>query len=275
MSTMIATDLEEFYGSRYDESLRLSSSIKGQLELARVRELVIRHLPTAATKVADIGGGTGVHAQWLRADGYEVDLIDPISRHVEAARACGLRARLGDARDLPWNEDQFDAALMAGPLYHLTDPGDRRAALGEAARVVRPGGLVAAVAFNRHANLLGATLANQFLDRRPIIDDIEATGSSYRNDRVPSATYYHALTELTDELSSAGLTDVVVLGLTGPGGWLSIVIDAHFPDPAHWPRTLTGQGPLETALAGARAADEHPELVPASTLWLAVGTVAS
>lgn len=84
----------------------------------------------------------------------------------------------------PWNANQFDAALMAGPLYHLTDPDDRSLALREAARVVRPGGLVAAVAFNRHANLLGATLANQLLDRRLIIDDIEAAGSSYRNDRV-------------------------------------------------------------------------------------------
>jgi SAM-dependent methyltransferase len=173
------------------------------------------------------------------------------------------------------NTDQFDAALMAGPLYHLTDPDDRRVALREAARVVRPGGLVAAVAFNRHANLLGATLANQFLARRPIIDDIEATGFSYRHDRVSATTFYHTLTELTDELSSAGLDHVEVCGLTGPGGWLSIVIDAHFPDPADWPQTFAGQDPLETALAGARAADDHPELVPASTLWLAVGTVAS
>ena len=274
MSPMIATDLEEFYGSRYDESLRLSSSIKGQLELARVRELVTRHLPPATTRVADIGGGTGVHAQWLRSDGYDVDLIDPIPRHVETARATGLRAHLGDARNLPWDENQFDAALMAGPLYHLTAPDDRGAALSEAARVVRPGGLVAAVAFNRHANLLGATLANQFLDRRPIIDDIETTGSSYRNDRVTPATYYHTLPELTDEMSSAGLTNVVVFGLTGPGGWLGIVIDAHFPNPSDWPQTFTSQGPLQTALASARAADEHPELVPASTLWLAVGTVA-
>lgn len=59
MSTMIATDLEEFYGSRYDESLRLASSVKGQLELARVRELVTRHMPTAAARV-------GRHRRWYR-----------------------------------------------------------------------------------------------------------------------------------------------------------------------------------------------------------------
>ena len=275
MPTMIATDLEEFYGSRYDESLRLSSSVKGRLELTRVRELVSRHMPPGATKVVDIGGGTGVHAKWLRAAGHEVDLIDPIPRHVDAARADGLRAHLGDARNLPWHSNEFDAALMAGPLYHLPDHIDRAVALREAARVVRPGGLVAVVAFNRHANLLGATLANQFLARRRIIDDIEDSGSSDRNDRVSPTTYYHTLPELTDEMTNAGIDNVMVHGLTGPGGWLGIVIDAHFPDPADWPMGFIAHDPLKTALAGARAADEHPELVPASTLWLAVGTVAS
>lgn len=29
---MIATDLESFYGIRYDDSLRLTSSVKGQLD---------------------------------------------------------------------------------------------------------------------------------------------------------------------------------------------------------------------------------------------------
>jgi ubiquinone/menaquinone biosynthesis C-methylase UbiE len=148
--------------------------------------------------------------------------IDPIPRHVETAQAAGLRALLGDARDLPWDENEFDAALMAGPLYHLTDAEDRSSALQEAVRVVRPGGLVAAVVFNRHANLLGATLANQFLARRPIIDDIETTGTSHRHDRVSAATYYTTIPEVTVEMTGAGLSNVAVLGLTGRvAGWAS------------------------------------------------------
>lgn len=53
---MIATDPEKSYGGRYKESLRLSSTIKGQLELASVRALVTRH--TATPEPCGLGGGT-------------------------------------------------------------------------------------------------------------------------------------------------------------------------------------------------------------------------
>lgn len=272
---MIDADLEAFYTTRCDESMRLTSSVKGRLERARVRDLLTCHLPPAPARVADVGGGTGAHAEWLYAEGYRVELLDPIRRHVNAARTAGIKARMGDARDLPWRDARFDAALLAGPLYHLTAAGDRKSALHEAARVVKPGGVVAVLAFNRHANLLGATLANQLIQRRMVVEDIEAAGSSARHDRVAASTYYHEPGELVDELANAGLGDVTVHGLTGPRGWLGILVDAYFPDPASWPEALTAQDPLETALTGARMADRYPELVAASTLLLAVGTVAS
>lgn len=47
------------------------------------------------------------------------------------------------ARDLScWPDESFDAVLSLGPFYHLTDPNDRDLAAREAARVVRPGGVV-------------------------------------------------------------------------------------------------------------------------------------
>lgn len=52
-------------------------------------------------RVLDIGGGSEVHAQWLVADGYEVEVVDPMPLHFELApRAEGATARLGDAREL-------------------------------------------------------------------------------------------------------------------------------------------------------------------------------
>jgi 2-polyprenyl-3-methyl-5-hydroxy-6-metoxy-1,4-benzoquinol methylase len=37
--------------------------------------------------VLDVGGGSGVHAQWLAAGGYPVHLVDPVPRHMAAAAA--------------------------------------------------------------------------------------------------------------------------------------------------------------------------------------------
>lgn len=266
---MIDADLREHYAHRYDEATRLASTLRGRLERARVRELLARHLPPPPAEVADVGGGPGVHAGWLRERGYRPRLLDAVPRHVEAARAAGLAATVGDARDLPWPDDSVDLAFLAGPLYHLVDPDDRILALTEARRVVRPGGWVAVTALNRHANLIGATLAGQLEQRRMVVEEIEASGTSRRNDRMAASTYYHAVAELDGELTAVGLRDVTVYGVTGPGGWLAVVLDRHFD--GRCPDTMAGADPLRMAQRAARMADRHAELVPASALLMAVG----
>jgi hypothetical protein len=136
--------------------------------------------------------------------------------------------------------------------------------------VVVPGGLVAAVAVNRYANLFGATIANQLGERRAIVDDILATGYSHDNDRVPHM-YYHSPAELVAEFAEAGLTGVDVRGLTGPGGWLTVAIDRHFPADVPLPATLRSPDPLHTALTAARDADACPDLTASSAQLMAVG----
>lgn len=153
MSTYeLAPEVRTFYESVIDEGARLRTSADGRLELLRTREILRRYLPDAPARVLDVGGGTGVHAEWLVEDGYDVDLVDPVVRHVEqAAKVC--RADVGDARALAAASDSYDVVQLLGPLYHLPDPADRAAALAEAVRVARPGGVVAAAAINRYASL--------------------------------------------------------------------------------------------------------------------------
>src|SRR4051794_31578663 len=76
-----------------------------------------RGLPAARGGVVDVGGGPGVHAEWLAADGHVVELVDPVPLHVEqASRVPGVTARHGDARDLPMPGASADAVLLLGPL---------------------------------------------------------------------------------------------------------------------------------------------------------------
>jgi SAM-dependent methyltransferase len=264
-------ELLDFYTNRCDEAARLTSTIRGRLEAIRIREILERHAPRPPARVADIGGGPGVHASWLQAAGYDVDLIDPIPRHISTAQAKGVRsATLGAAQDLPWADAAYDVVLMAGPAYHL-NPTDRGVALREACRVLTPGGLLIAVAVNRYANLIGAVMANQLAERRDVVDEILTDGYSPRNDRVPHM-YYHSPSELNDEIIAAGLEGVNVLGLTGPGGWLTVAVDRHFIESGTpLPASLVKPDPLETALDAARAADAHPELTASSAQLIAIG----
>jgi demethylmenaquinone methyltransferase/2-methoxy-6-polyprenyl-1,4-benzoquinol methylase len=53
------------------------------------------------------------------------------------AAAKGLATVEADAQQLPLADESFDAALMISMLHHVDDP---RRALGEARRILRPGG---------------------------------------------------------------------------------------------------------------------------------------
>lgn len=140
------------YYERGGERERLSRNARGRLEFTRMQDLLRRLLPGEGLDVLDVGGATGVHASWLAADGHKVTLVDPVPSQVAiAAQIPGVDAIVGDARELPCGDASFDAVLLMGPLYHLTEREQRVRAVAEARRCARPGGLVAAVTINRAA----------------------------------------------------------------------------------------------------------------------------
>lgn len=148
------TALRAYY-ERGRERDRLSDP-QGDLEFTRTKEILLRALPPAPAVVADIGGGPGRYALWLAGLGYQVEHRDLMPLHVsqlaaDAVGVPGIRTAVGDARELDLPDGSVDAVLFLGPLYHLTQQSERVRALREAARVVRPGGLVFAVAISRWA----------------------------------------------------------------------------------------------------------------------------
>ena len=100
-----------------------------------------------AGSVADIGGGPGRYAIGLLRLGYRVTLVDLSENVVALAREKleeqGLRAeevRCADARDLSGLATSgFDGALCLGPMYHIVSADDRKRALSELHRVLKPG----------------------------------------------------------------------------------------------------------------------------------------
>jgi ubiquinone/menaquinone biosynthesis C-methylase UbiE len=220
----VPEEIVEHYDREIDEAQRITEGLR-QLELLRTREIVRRHLPPAPRRLLDVGGGAGVHATWLAGDGHHVHLIDPVPRHVEQARQGGITAELGDARQLRFAGASFDAVLLFGPLYHLTDAGDRIGALREAAHVVDPDGLVFVAAISRFASLFDG-LARGFLfdpDFRPIVERDLREGQ-HRNPQRRShwftTAYFHHPEELRAELERAGLEVVELVGVEGLAGWL-------------------------------------------------------
>lgn len=247
----------------------------GLLERERTIELLGRHLPPAPATVLDVGGGPGVYALHLARTGYEVHLLDPVELHVEQARAGSARqpdaplagAAVGDARALEAGDAGADAVLLLGPLYHLVDPADRRRALLEARRVLRPGGVVVAAAISRFAPTIDG-LANELLRDRDFEAIVEGDlrRGHHRNPDVTgrpewfTTAYFHAPQELAAEVRDAGLALEALVAVEGVGRFLA--------DPAPWLEDGELRGRLMRAIS---RVESEPSLLGASPHLLAVG----
>jgi SAM-dependent methyltransferase len=211
--------IRAYYSQQFAEAERLTvRSAQGRLEFERVQELIAARI-SPGSRILDIGGATGVHAAPLAASGHEVVLIDPVPEQVrEAGRHGTFEAVVGDARDLGFEDDSFDVALLFGPLYHLATREDRLLALAEARRVVRPGGWVFAAAIPRFARHVVLTLAEGVPHPYPS-DWISLLEHGIPPDwgRFPGA-HFHTSEELEDELQQAGLVNVSVCAVEGPDG---------------------------------------------------------
>lgn len=255
------------YYQRTTEGARLQGG-HGRLERLRTEELLVRHLPPSPARVLDVGGATGVYARWMADRGYTVHLVDPVPDHVEqtlSARADGITAAVGDARELDVADASVDAVLLLGPLYHLPDRADRIQALTEAARVVCPGGTVIVAAISRFAALLDG-LSGGFLADPEFAAGVEesTTSGHHRNDtdntNYFTTAYFHHPDQLLPELIDAGLEPVARYGIEGPGYWYPD-IEERLDDPER----------AAVVVHAARRLESEPTTIGVSAHLLAVG----
>jgi ubiquinone/menaquinone biosynthesis C-methylase UbiE len=261
--------IAEYY-DRSPEDTRLAQGA-AQLEEARTRELIQRFAPAPPGAVVDVGGAAGVYALWLADTGYTVHLLDPVPRLLGIARRRSAAAkrplascRVGDARALDMPDATADIVLLLGPLYHLTERGDRTQALCKAARVLKPGGWLFAAAISRWASAMDGLARDLLQDSRfALIVEQDLHDGQHRNttERLDYFTtaYFHRPDELADEVVAAGLILSGVYGLEGPG-WILPDVSARMEDADRRAALLTV----------ARRLEREPAVVGCSAHLLAV-----
>ncbi|MBR3503483.1 MAG: class I SAM-dependent methyltransferase [Clostridia bacterium] len=135
-----------FY-DRADEDSRLERSRHGQLEYAVTMRYIHRFAAPGA-RVLEVGAGTGRYSIALAREGMDVTAVELAEANLAVLRKNSrgmerIRSLQGDATDLKGLADGiFDMTLVLGPLYHLFEQKDVHAAIDEAVRVTKPGGVI-------------------------------------------------------------------------------------------------------------------------------------
>jgi SAM-dependent methyltransferase len=131
-------------GAAYERMMGVWSRLAGEVFLDWLA-------PPSGLRWIDIGCGNGAFTELLveRCAPVEVQGIDPSEAQLAFARsrpaARVAEFRNGSAMELPFADGSFDAAVMALVIFFVPDPGK---GVAEMARVVRPGGIVSAYAWD-------------------------------------------------------------------------------------------------------------------------------
>ena len=170
--------------------------------LAR-EQIAAAQLALTGAAVLDVGAGTGAASRAAAdAGARSVTAVDVAPGMLLVGRDRRPPAVVGDALSLPFADGVFDVAIAAFSLNHVDDPV---AALGEAARVTRPGGWV-----------LSSSYAED--DTHPVkrvVDDVATRygwipAEWYQRLRAHAGPRLATVGRVRDAATAAGLTEIAV-----------------------------------------------------------------
>jgi ubiquinone/menaquinone biosynthesis C-methylase UbiE len=137
----------------YNKSIQ--TLVKSQKSKTRWQDLFVEVMGRDKLRVLDVGTGPGIIALLLAELGHSVTGIDFSSEMLANAKSNAaafdlpVRFEKGDAEDLPFAPDTFDAVVNRYVLWTVTNP---RKAISEWRRVIKPGGRVVIIDGNWYTN---------------------------------------------------------------------------------------------------------------------------
>ena len=129
--------LSEHY-NKFNEDKRLLRR-HGQVEYITSMKYIHQYI-SLGDKIIDIGAGSGRYAIALKNAGYDVTAVELCRPNIGKIKRNdpNLKVIEASATDLSmFKDNEFDVAIMFGPLYHLYEKQDKLKALLEAKRITK------------------------------------------------------------------------------------------------------------------------------------------
>ncbi len=211
----------DYYNS-FDEWGRLD---REPIEFQVNWHYIKKYLPQNG-RILDNGAGPGKYSMKLANEGYKVTLTDLTPKLVEIAKNKAHELKVeqnfngfhtADARDLTILQDeQFDASLMLGPLYHLQEETDRIQAVEELYRVTKRDGIVFVAFMPRIRHVLTSLLDPENWKPNNEMDNIEQfaqTGCFNHEDEGRfTGAYYFNVEEIKPFMEGQGFESLALIG---------------------------------------------------------------
>lgn len=151
----MSSALNKYY-ENYDEEGRLQRDNTHRIEFLTTVHYFDK-LFNPNSRILDACAGTGAYSFYLAEKGHSVTACDLVPHNVNIIKRNPKKGILESINvcnvlDLScYDSDMFDVVLCMGALYHLKSDEDRKTALLESKRVLKPGGILAFTYLNKFA----------------------------------------------------------------------------------------------------------------------------
>jgi 2-polyprenyl-6-hydroxyphenyl methylase / 3-demethylubiquinone-9 3-methyltransferase len=150
VNNQIYHDLGERWYKAKDDPIALLRA-ESRARNSWIAEQLDSHFPQTKARVLDVGCGAGFLANHLARQGFQVSGLDASENSLAVARqydATGtVKYQAGDAYQLPYADESFEAVCAMDFLEHVEKPG---LVIAEMARILKPHGLFFFHTFNRN-----------------------------------------------------------------------------------------------------------------------------
>ena len=211
--------LTEFY-NKFNEDKRLDHR-HGQVEYQTSMRYIHRYL-SAGDRIIDIGAGAGRYALALKQEGYDVTAVEYVRPNIGKIKAKDRELRVieASATDLSmFQDEEFDVAILFGPMYHLYSKEDRVRALSEAKRITKKYIFVTYI-MNEYSIIQYAFIDGNYSRIKDRLDE------NYHIDD-PDALFFQVRIEEMDELNQiCGLDLLCRFASDGPSDYIRQTLNA-------------------------------------------------